>query len=79
MSSKFSTPVSGHFDFEHSATVSICSCCGAAVAGIGALDGLSAVFGTVSPAWLIPVAPIIPDAILGYSLQEDVREDLLNI
>ena len=55
------------------------SYCGTAVAGIGALEGLSAVFGPVSPAWLIPVAPSIPDEILGYSLQEDVREDPLNI
>jgi hypothetical protein len=55
------------------------SCCAAAVTGIGALEGLSAVFGPVSPAWLIPVAPSIPDEILGYSLQEDVREDPLNI
>lgn len=50
-----------------------------AVAGISAVEGLSAVFGPISPAWLIPIAPEIPDEILGYSLKEDIREDALII
>jgi hypothetical protein len=47
--------------------------------GIGALEGLSAVFGPVSPAWLVPVAPVIPDEVIGYTMQRESNEDALNI